>query len=118
MGQGGEITVDGGNITIGSNGEVFADGEPVDIIKVIAFENNKTALRKEGNSLYSKKAAAAEVEAEEYKLLQGFKESSNINIVSSMVNMIDVQRSYEANEKALKASDESLKMLVTQIGRY
>ncbi len=118
MGQGGEITIDGGNVTIGSNGEVFADGEPVDIIKIIAFEDSKTALRKEGNSLYSKTSAASEVEAEEFKLLQGFKEGSNINIVSSMVNMIDIHRTYEANEKALKASDESLKMLVTQVGRY
>jgi flagellar basal-body rod protein FlgG len=41
-------------------------------------------------------------------LLQGFLESSNINVVEEMVNMILSQRAYEANSKIIKAADEML----------
>ncbi|MEM5789141.1 MAG: flagellar basal-body rod protein FlgG [Syntrophobacteraceae bacterium] len=42
-------------------------------------------------------------------LLQGFLESSNINVVEEMVNMILSQRAYEANSKIIKAADEMLR---------
>lgn len=41
-------------------------------------------------------------------LLQGYQESSNVNIVEEMVDMIIAQRAYEVNSKAIKASDEML----------
>jgi flagellar basal-body rod protein FlgG len=43
-------------------------------------------------------------------LMQGFLESSNINVVEEMVNMIAGQRAYEANSKIIKTSDEMLQM--------
>jgi len=43
-------------------------------------------------------------------ILQGFLESSNINVVEEMVNMIVGQRAYEANSKVIKTSDEMLQM--------
>jgi flagellar basal-body rod protein FlgG len=43
-------------------------------------------------------------------VLQGFLESSNINVVEEMVNMIVGQRAYEANSKVIKAADEMLHM--------
>ena len=43
-------------------------------------------------------------------LLQGFLETSNVNVVSEMVNMITGQRAYEANSKVIKTADEMLRM--------
>ncbi len=43
-------------------------------------------------------------------ILQGFLESSNINVVDEMVNMILSQRAYEANSKVIKSADEMLQM--------
>ncbi|MGV8074863.1 MAG: flagellar basal-body rod protein FlgG [Syntrophobacteraceae bacterium] len=43
-------------------------------------------------------------------VLQGYLESSNINVVEEMVNMIVGQRAYEANSKVIKASDEMLQI--------
>jgi flagellar basal-body rod protein FlgG len=43
-------------------------------------------------------------------VMQGFLESSNINVVEEMVNMIVGQRAYEANSKIIKTSDEMLQM--------
>lgn len=44
-------------------------------------------------------------------IYQGFVESSNVNVVESMVNMITTQRAYEINSKAVKTSDEMLARL-------
>lgn len=42
---------------------------------------------------------------------QGFLESSNINVVEELVNMIQTQRAYEMNSKAIQTSDQMLQKL-------
>jgi flagellar basal-body rod protein FlgG len=44
-------------------------------------------------------------------LYQGYVETSNVNVVEEMVNMIQAQRAYEINSKAVKTSDEMLARL-------
>jgi flagellar basal-body rod protein FlgG len=41
-------------------------------------------------------------------LVQGSLESSNVNVVEEMVNMIQVQRAYEMNSKAVQTCDQML----------
>ena len=41
-------------------------------------------------------------------LQQGFLETSNVNIVEEMVNMIQAQRAYEINSKSIQTSDQML----------
>jgi flagellar basal-body rod protein FlgG len=42
---------------------------------------------------------------------QGYVESSNVNVVEELVNMIQTQRAYEINSKVIKTSDEMLARL-------
>jgi flagellar basal-body rod protein FlgG len=44
-------------------------------------------------------------------LAQGYVESSNVNVVEELVNMIQTQRAYEINSKVVKTSDEMLARL-------
>ncbi|MEX1198439.1 MAG: flagellar basal-body rod protein FlgG [Pseudohongiellaceae bacterium] len=44
-------------------------------------------------------------------LYQGYVETSNVNVVEEMVNMIQTQRAYEINSKAVQTSDEMLARL-------
>jgi flagellar basal-body rod protein FlgG len=41
-------------------------------------------------------------------LQQGFVEGSNVNVVEEMVNMIETQRAYEMNSKAISTADQML----------
>jgi flagellar basal-body rod protein FlgG len=41
-------------------------------------------------------------------LAQGQLETSNVNIVDEMVNMISAQRAYETNSKVVQAADQML----------
>jgi flagellar basal-body rod protein FlgG len=44
-------------------------------------------------------------------LQQGFLETSNVNVVEEMVNMIQNQRAYEINSKAISTADQMLQRL-------
>lgn len=44
-------------------------------------------------------------------LYQGYVETSNVNVAEELVNMIQVQRAYEINSKAISASDQMLQRL-------
>ncbi len=48
-------------------------------------------------------------------LLQGSVEGSNVNIVQEMVNMIETQRAYEMNSKAIETTDQMLQFLDTNL---
>ena len=49
------------------------------------------------------------------KILQGALESSNVNVVEELVNMIETQRAYEVNSKAISAVDQMQKFLTQNI---
>ena len=44
-------------------------------------------------------------------LMQGFVETSNVNVVQELVTMIQTQRAYEMNSKAVQTSDQMLQKL-------
>ncbi|OYW25451.1 MAG: flagellar basal body rod protein FlgG, partial [Methyloversatilis sp. 12-65-5] len=44
-------------------------------------------------------------------LNQGFVETSNVNVVEELVQMIQTQRAYEINSRAIQTSDEMLARL-------
>jgi len=48
-------------------------------------------------------------------LQQGYTESSNVDVVEEMVNMIETQRAYEMNTKAIETNDQMLQYLDTNL---
>jgi flagellar basal-body rod protein FlgG len=107
-------------ITINEQGELCypdATGTSVPIgIKIgVAQFNNPSGLDKGSNSLLKETEASgtARLEATDMALTQsrirqGYLESSNVQAVDEMVNLIVAQRAYEMNSKIITASDEML----------
>ena len=48
-------------------------------------------------------------------LIQGSLESSNVNVVEELVNMIETQRAYEMNSKAISTTDDMLAYVSQQL---
>ena len=46
---------------------------------------------------------------------QGYVESSNVNVVEELVNMIETQRAYEMNSKAISTSDQMLQYVTNNL---
>jgi len=78
---------------------------------------NPTGLQANGENLYVETDASgganqsAPGQNGAGTLSQGYVESSNVNVVEELVNMIQTQRAYEINSKVVKTSDEMLARL-------
>jgi len=117
QGQNGPIQVDGKHIIINEDGQVFSDGNEIDTLKLVDFNDYKL-LKKEGEALYLDTSDdAGNMKEAEGLILQGSVESSNVNSVKMMVEMITMLRSYEANQKVIKTFDDLLSKSVNEIGR-
>ena len=94
--------------------------ERVDRLKIVRFEQNRY-LRKMGNSFWSatEHSGPAEIADGESrpKVRQGFLEGSNVNPVTEMVQMIEVQRTYEANQKVIQTEDSITGRLINEAVR-
>jgi len=91
----------------------------VDRLKIIQFPKIRYA-KKTGESLYRETEYSGRpyiVENERPRVRQGFLEASNVNPVTEMVNLIEVHRTYEANQRMIQAHDAMLSKAVNEVGR-
>ena len=78
---------------------------------------NPAGLQSQGENLYVETASSGTPGTNvpgsngSGSLLQGYVETSNVNVVEELVNMIQTQRSYEINSKAITVSDQMLQKL-------
>jgi flagellar basal-body rod protein FlgG len=86
---------------IDGQGQIWSSGENVGALTIVTVEDT-TTLRKDRDGLYIADEAAI-VPAEDYEMLQGFTEESNANAIEMMVELVEVQRNFEAMQKAISA---------------
>ncbi|GAB5501294.1 MAG: flagellar basal-body rod protein FlgG [Pseudohongiellaceae bacterium] len=110
------------SITVGRDGTVSAElangGGAVQVgqIQMSRFVNS-AGLQPIGRNLYAETASSGQpivgIPGDQGAglLMQGSLEASNVNVVEEMVNMIETQRAYEINSKAISAADGMLRFL-------
>lgn len=128
LGENGRIFLQDSLYTVNKNGEVYvrpisntdADAVLLDRLKLSTFENDRY-IQKQGSSLYKDtpvSGPALPAEGSERPLVtQGFVEASNVNVVNEMVQMIEVNRAYEANQKTIQAEDTMMSKLWNDVVR-
>ena len=116
------------SITIGSDGVISAKlpGQTapaqVGTLETVDFIN-PVGLQAVGENLYVETAASGVPTTGTPglngfgSLIQGSLEGSNVNIVSELVNMIETQRAYEMNSKAISTSDQMMQYVNNNLGR-
>jgi len=137
MGENGYVRIQQNNFMVNEKGEITVNGDlsadprdvvsmsgnnwsnpvVIDKLKIVDFENIRM-IKKEGDSMYREtEYSGPPVPTGDLKVVQGFLEKSNINIVREMVDMIEVQRSYEANQKTVTSHDQTLGKLINEVAR-
>ena len=111
LGENGRVQVGSGEFAVDGQGNIAVGGEMRDALRIVQFEDPE-GLRKQGNNLYYSYNGEIPVGADNYKVMQGYLEGSNVDIATEMVDMITVYRAYEANQKILTMTDETLGMAV------
>jgi flagellar basal-body rod protein FlgG len=129
LGKDGPITLKKNNFVVDKKGNVYQNadysGDPrrlvsmeenewqsmeqIDTLRVVDF-NDRRYLKKQGDTLWNdtrESGMPQQVElGGETKVEQGFLENSNVNPVTEMVKMIEVNRLYEANQKTITTHDQ------------
>lgn len=107
----------GSQAYISDSGEVFDGDKKIGKLSMIKV-NNPDCLQKVGNSYYDFKANMTPelVAVPNVSLKQGYLETSNVNIVAEMTDMIMAQRVFEGTQKAIQAYDQMEDKLINQVG--
>lgn len=110
------------NVTIAQDGTVTANMpgqvQPQNLGQIqLASFVNPAGLEPKGQNLFAETPASGAPQTGTPTvqgmgtLSQGFVESSNVNVVQELVTMIQTQRAYELNSKAIQTSDQMLQKL-------
>ena len=116
------IPSDAQSVTIGLDGTVQAtlagQAAPTSLGTLqLADFVNPAGLQPKGQNLYVETAASGSPQVANPgleglgTLIQGSLEGSNVNVVEELVSMIETQRAYEMNSKAISTSDQMLQYL-------
>lgn len=114
-GERGPILVNGTDVVIDDTGQVVVDGSVVDKLLIVEFNDRDGLLRRGANLYEATEAAGLPFRYRDTQVVQGAVEMSNVNVIREMVNLISVQRAYEANAKVVQAYDETLGKAVNEI---
>lgn len=113
------IPTNASSVTIGEDGTISAkipgSSAPVQVgtLQMADFVN-ASGLQPNGQNLFLESGASGAPQPGNPGLnglgtvTQGFVESSNVNVVEELVNMIETQRAYEMNSKAISTTDQML----------
>jgi flagellar basal-body rod protein FlgG len=116
------IPADATSLTVGRDGTISitqagsATTTEVGALQLATFINPAGLLAK-GENLYVETSASGNANTNtpgtngSGSLSQGFVETSNVNVVEELVNMIQTQRAYEINSKSITTSDQMLQKL-------
>jgi len=110
------------DVTVNSSGQVQVTlqgqtaPQTVGQLQIAVFAN-EAGLESQGDNLFLQTSASGAPVAGNPgtqgfgTVMQGFVESSNVNVVSEITSLITAQRAYEMNSKVISASDEMMSTL-------
>jgi flagellar basal-body rod protein FlgG len=105
------------DVTISQMGEISVNKTIIDSIRVVDFDT-LSSLKKQGDSLFTSsiKENPAAVDGKSVIVRQGVIESSNVDSISEMIEMIEMSKMFESDQKAVQKQEDTLTNLMS-VGR-
>jgi len=108
-------------VMVGRESNLWENPVLLDVLKIVEFELDRY-LEKQGSSLYRESQTSGPAmimpEGGRPRVFQGFIEASNVDPVVEMVQMIEVNRAYEANQKVIQTEEAMLGTLINQAAKF
>ncbi len=117
MGQRGPITIEGNRFSFDQTGKLTVKGKELDTLRIVDFKNKDKDLRKDIAGTFTSRIGAEPQEPERIDLRATALERSNVEIVKSMTEMIEIMRAYEAYNKVVQTINETTQRAATEVGR-
>jgi len=116
LSDGGPITLESGDVSVAQDGQISVEGSEVARVRVVEVDDPAT-LTKAGDCEYFVPEGIELRAAVDFAVRGGYLETSNVDAIREMIDMISSYRSYEADAQALKTQDDSLEKLIANVGR-
>jgi len=108
-------------VMVGRENNQWEETVLLDTLKIVEFDLDRY-LEKQGTSLYRETQTSGPAMTMDVlnrpKVIQGFLEAANVDPVLEMVQMIEVNRAYEANQKVIQTEDSVLGTLINQVAKF
>jgi len=110
--SGSPIKLGQGEASINDTGAVYLDGEEVDRLKVVTFDD-LSKVEKEGEALFVNTGGEEPKTKSGAVVRAGYLEQANVNAVRSVIEMVGILRQFEAIQKSLnqEANDMDAKVI-------
>jgi flagellar basal-body rod protein FlgF len=106
------------DINIAESGEVFINEVSVGTIQIAEVENLESLQKVSASDfIVTKDTFLNYINPDQVSVKQGWIEESNVNIVSEMVTMIELNRAFEAGSKVIQTNNETLDKSIA-LGRF
>lgn len=115
-GESGPITIPSSvglsQISVSSDGSISAEGAAVGKFRLVDFGENENELRQAGTNCLQAPADTKPDAATNLTVKQGFEESSNVQMMEELVDMMMVARLYEANVQFVSVKSDASRSLI------
>ncbi len=116
LGQSGAIVLPPGEVAVGPSGRIAVDGEHVATLR-IERQPAEVELKREAGRLFVPPRERAAAEEGAVLVHQGRLEDSNVDPVTAMVEMIEIQRAYTAIQRSAHVMDSVMGTVANDLGK-
>ena len=115
-GENGPINIPAGisdsELVITGDGRVMAGGAAIGKIRMVEFGDDIEKLTPAGDNCFVAPEGVSPVPSEHSSVEQGYRESSNVDVVRETINLMTVSRMYEASMKVMGKKSDSVKAIL------
>lgn len=113
-----QATGDGGvDLDVGKDGTLRLNGEVYDQIRIVGVDE-PSSLERKGKNYFSASASSLVNVSEHSNVMQGFYEKGNVEPLQEMVDMMRNSQMFEAQQRAMRTTDETLAQATSSLGRF
>ena len=113
-----QVVPNGGDLTIDKEGQIFQNGQQLGQVGVFVFDDPLMQLRKVGGGFVAEdpEIEPEPADPEQFVIMQGYLENSNVSAIQEMIGLIEVSRAHEANQKMIQHFDQNIGKAIGTLG--
>ena len=105
-----------GEPTVGPDGRIFQNGATVGQIGLFSADANKGFVRYENSGVIFSDQPQPVVDTADVGVLQGYVEQSNVNAISQMTQLVQVNRAFEGISSLMRTTEDNFSQAIRTLG--
>ena len=102
---------------ISPNGEIRMGNKVIDKLMIVQFNDSKKLFRSDGQRFKAEEDNVTNADDEQFEILQGYLEESNVSPIIEMKGMLQLNKDYESTQKMISSFDNIMGQSAKEIGR-